>query len=353
MTHFDQQRRSNFLLEAQTSLKAAMPSDVVIRAERLAAINDVYISTGRDPELAGAIDMLVDSAATSSTPESNKLRILFVIGESGSGKSMTIRKHLRDRNEFQPRMVHGQEIKPMVSFDAPKPSTLKSFCRAAIQAIGYPVYGSMSEAAYIELFKQQLVERRVLFLHIDEMQHVIKNSKPAVIQEIADTVKSILQIDGWPMHLILSGVPSLARFLQGDNQIVNRKMVVRFEQILFPRDAELVRTVAHGIVRDDAQMAMNDLSDEAVHRIIHAANGAFGTIIQFVRATVGMVMRQNEDAINSESFARTYTAFSGCLPGQNVFLVKNFKDVEPANALADLLDKYNDSAKMASTGTQK
>src|SRR5690606_18191876 len=111
--------------------------------------------------------------------EPGKRRALFVIGESGSGKSTAIRRIIDTRPEFQPYQDEaGQTVRPMVSFDAPSPLTLKLLAKVGVEAVGYPVYGRLQENEAWDLFKQQIKARRVLFLHIDEMQHAVKGSSP-------------------------------------------------------------------------------------------------------------------------------------------------------------------------------
>ncbi len=47
------------------------------------------------------------------------------------------------------------------------------------------------------------------------MQDVTRSNTPKAIQAVQDTLKALVQIDGWPIHTIYSGVPALATFPSG------------------------------------------------------------------------------------------------------------------------------------------
>lgn len=345
---FNDHENQHRLDGALSRLRTSMSPHARERADRIAFINSKYIGTKRDDKLNGLVDMLVENAAGAAHGEPGKRRALFVIGESGSGKSTAIRHLIANRAEFQPyEDESGQTVKPMVSFDAPSPLTLKLLAKVGIEATGYPVFGMLQENEAWNLLKQRLQARSILFLHIDEMQHAVKGNNPIKLQHLADTVKSLLQIRDWPLHIILSGVPSIVDFLEHDEQLKNRSMVMEFEPQTSAA-AETVRAIAERIVEKHAGMRLLEdaRSDEFVHRLIHATNGAFGTIIQVIRAAVEHVMHSTgkdgepaPEIVSQDSFAEVYAVFTGSLPAQNVFKAKNWDRIAPSNALARMLEK--------------
>ncbi|MGO7427977.1 ATP-binding protein, partial [Rhizobium ruizarguesonis] len=121
------------------------------------------------------------------------------------------------RPELQPYYNEdGELISPMVYFDMPKPLKLRLFAQKIIEAAGYPLVFTdrMREYELFELAKRVLKERSVLILYIDEAQHALKETDKETIRNLADIIKSLLQIDDWPLHLVLAGVPALAKFIQ-------------------------------------------------------------------------------------------------------------------------------------------
>ena len=119
---------------------------------------------------------------------------------------------------------------------------------------------------------------------------------------------------------------------------------MRFDPLAFPEHAKLVRACVGRIIESDAGLKPEGvLEDEVLHRLIHASEGAFGTLIQFVRAAAENMLRSGGDAVNPASFARAYRLLTGCPDSQNVFLVEDWLSVEPANALASLIEDYDRS----------
>ncbi|MDX8528221.1 hypothetical protein RFM68_27475 [Mesorhizobium sp. MSK_1335] len=134
---FDQDHTQSGLGSALSRLRVSMPDAARGRADRIASINARYIGTKRDDVLNGLVDLLVGNAAGAAHGEPGKRRALFVVGESGSGKSTAIRHLIDTRPEFQPyRDDAGQTVRPMVSFDAPSPLTLKLLAKVGIEAVG-------------------------------------------------------------------------------------------------------------------------------------------------------------------------------------------------------------------------
>lgn len=350
-------RHRNNLAAAVGRLRGTMDAAALAHADRMARVHNAYVLTAREKPLSDAIDRMIGNVAglggtgDVASTGADKRRAIFVIGESGSGKTTAIRRQLSLRPQFQSYPdVHGREIFPMVSFDAPKPLTLKLLARKGLEESGYPVYGQKQENEMWDLFKEQIKERSVLFLHIDEMQHVIKGNRHADIQNIADVVKSLLQIKDWPVHAIFSGVPSLAKFLEHEKQLRNRCEIIKFEPMAFPSDVNLIRTVMLRIVTMHAELEAGSAmeSDEFIHRLMHAADGAFGTIIQIIRAAVASVIyAAKETTVSADHFTTVYKAFTGCTPDQNIFTASNFLDIDPDAALSQLIEEYEQEEEAA------
>lgn len=342
--------RNETLEEAMAHLNGVLSNEAAVRADRVAKMNSVYIETGRDAVFTECLDELIENAAASRTGVSGKRRALFVIGKSGSGKTTTIHHHLASRPEFQARTgINGETIHPLISFDAPKPLTLKHLAFTGLKAIGYPLYSTnMKEYEAWDLFKDQLRHRKVLFLHIDEMQHALRGNKSATIMDIADVIKSLLQIDGWPLHAIFSGVPALAAFLDAEKQLKERSIVMRFDTLIYPDNADFVRDILTNILEVDAQLSMGTIDNaEFIERLILATEGEFGSMINLIRYAAQTAHRRSKKTVSKEDFIAAYARSTGCLPSQNVFDCRDWRDIKPANSLRDIAinDRHGSSSK--------
>lgn len=331
--------------EAAQAVFDSMDETARTRVKLIGKMSDMYIGTPRDEDLKLALDAMIENAAAELFGKAGKRRALFLIGESGSGKTTAIEKHISARPQFWPRTTaDGARVRPMISFEAPKPLTLKGLARTGLRELGYEVRNkNMTEMELFELWKQQLKEQSVLFMHIDEMQHVIRGNSQTEIQNVSDVVKSLLQIPDWPLHIILSGVPALAQFLHRENetdrQLKNRSTIIELKKMTFPHDVKVMKKImVHIITNEAGLLADSDVSEnDFVHRQIHASQGAFGSMIQMIRSACEQAIRRNDNTVTPLHFGAAYSMFSGCRPSQNIFVEDNWQTIMPDNSLAEIL----------------
>lgn len=341
-----QQYDSNFR-EAAEALLDTMDPTLRERAAQIGGMNTAYIGTPRDVELDEAFEALIVNSAAELFGKSGKRRALFVVGESGSGKTTAIEKHISKRPEFAPRVAaDGTPYHLLIDMEAPKPLNVKGLARNGLKRLGYPVNNPrISAAELFDLWKDQLREQRVLFLAIDELQHVLRGDTVKELQTVADVIKSLLEIPGWPLHLILSGVPELAGFLdqsgQTNRQLKERSKVIELRRMSFPEDIPIMTKIVNKIITVEACLVAHRdvLSDEFVHRLMHASCGAFGSMIQTTRHSCEIALRRKSENVGPKEFAAAYALESGCRPSQNIFTAaaEKWRDIIPANSLAELV----------------
>lgn len=340
---------------AAHALLATMSPERQKRAERRGRKQAQYVEMPKDKVITEGLDALGENAAAALFGEAGKRRALFLLGESDSGKTRAMEYHIPMRPEFRPYVTEsGEEFRPFVSFEAPRPITLKGFARKALEASGYPIAtNKMTEHELFELLKDVIRNNRILFMHVDEMQHVLKGTTTKEIQNVSDIIKSLLQIPGWPLHMILSGVPSLARFLSpedGDAQLRNRSIVVELKQMT-RKDAKSLLELQQQVMAGDGVAVEETGTVEFMARLIHACNGACGTIIQTMQqaaeraitdhlAQVALPDRDHTvPTVTAKHYAAVYTLNTGCRPSDNVFLQDDWEKIEPRHSLGIVLSK--------------
>ncbi|MFK0204762.1 TniB family NTP-binding protein [Agrobacterium sp. NPDC090283] len=356
MTQFN---AKTFFNKAASRLLARLRPEAAKRAKKRGGLYSAYIKSDRHTRIERAVSKIVENAAASAEGTSGRRRALFVIGESGSGKSTALQNTLLARPELQPyQNEDGEWIFPLVHFDMPKPLKVRLFARKIIEAAGYPLIHSdrMPEYELFELAKRVLKERSVLILFIDEAQHALKETDKETIRNLADIIKSLLQIDDWPLHLVLAGVPALAKFIQHEPQLRNRSLVVELEPVTFPADMERIRKVAEGIIVGHAKLKVDvellvdvgdtktgkerkALKEDFVHRLIHASEGGFGTIIDVVRMACDFAIEADRDVVGLEDFVGCYQFLTGCQPRHNIFQAADWQGLTPVVPLAELVSR--------------
>jgi hypothetical protein len=296
------------------------------RAELLARIEDKYIKTGRDEKLLGELTSLVDANIRSSDRRRPEGRMLVVTGEPGAGKTWAVERALAN--------VPGLLGPLLISLNAPRPCTLKQLGRAILHALGYPLQRDLLEHLTWEKVRLQLKLRQVRFLWLDELHHVVSKNEEE-LKKLRDTLKNVMQQPDWPVSIIVSGVPDAAAFLTGDRQVERRSRTLEFERLKFPQNIGLLRKIVRGVVEDHAGMRLDSLdSDEFLHRLCRATEGAFGSTIALTRLAVLEAFDRGETAglVRIRDFAKAYAAERGCEASQNIFLAKNWHEIEPSRS---------------------
>lgn len=298
-----------------------------------------YLEHARDTPLKTMLRELVDNVEACRLGGGSRRRALFLLGPSGTGKSFALRHHFSLIPEFQPWVnEHGETVRPLLSIEAPKPCTAKDFAIAILDAIGVPSSSKMSVGDLYKTVKNQLRERGILFLHVDEAQHLVRHRNLEAILDVQDRLKSLMQIADWPLHTIYSGMPELADLLTGDLQLGNRSMVMRFIPLTMPGDKKEVERILTDIVEAKCGLAVPDELREAdfLGRLCFANSGCYGKIIEAVQAVCFLVMTKGKGTIDRRAFAHIYQRDTGCLQGDNIFTAARWSEINPDNALADL-----------------
>jgi hypothetical protein len=218
------------------------------RAALMAEINSRYFATARDRELEAGIESLIEGAVANSHGFETERRALFVIGESGAGKTRAVDRAIDKRPEFQPVETATTTTSPIIRLVAPAPCTLKMLGVELLYALGYPLERDLREGVIWGIIRRQLKERRVRFIQIDEGHHMLNWKYPINMGNLSSTLKNVMQQRDWPVRLIISGLPELASFLQTDRQMRRRSHVVHLRNLEFPKDAKLIRWVSDAAV---------------------------------------------------------------------------------------------------------
>ncbi|HEY0331671.1 MAG TPA: ATP-binding protein [Rhodopseudomonas sp.] len=307
---------------------------------KIAQLQSAYFGTERDNLLEAEIDILFDSHMEAEAAEGNRRvgrlregRALTVTGASGAGKTRALDRIFMKREDL---LGYGDKESdcPLVSVMAPSPCTPRLLGESILKALGYPVERKLEENVAWDLVHKTLALRRVKFLHIDELQHALQSRNPVEIGKVQDTLKGLLQDKYWPVWLILSGLPSAKTFLAKDIQVRRRTRHVVFHDLKFPDDIPLVRRLVTFYAKDKGGCGATIAQDnDLIGRLLHAANGSFGVVIELIQDAVGHALRSSETDLSSEHFAAAYAARTGCIRDNNVFVVASDWDLIDTSGL--------------------
>ncbi|WP_430253080.1 ATP-binding protein [Neorhizobium sp. DAR64872/K0K18] len=266
-------------------------------------------------------------------------RFLFVPGISGSGKTYTLQHLFKQVEAFQPWTDnHGRVIRPMISAPTPKQAGTKDLLITVLEAMGLPSEGN--ERSLTKLVKEQIVAQKVKYIHLDEFQHAIRSGTPKQIDGVRDTLKNLVSIPSWPLHIILSGVPLLDKIRVGDGQIERRSHVVAFRPLECPADTKFIESALVKIIVTQCGLELDEtlMKDDFADRLCRAKRGGWGSIIETVQNACFTAIENNRRKVTVKHFAYLYRMSTGCKPDDNIFTAPEakYKKLKPQNALIDL-----------------
>lgn len=314
-------------LEATQRIAANMSERQLVKASRLRDLYTRHVSTLRDAK----VKTLYDRLTMNTQVGESKLAGILIMGESGSGKTHIIRS-MESLPEFQPYRVPGYDydMLPYITLDAP-PEVAPNFLLAEIiKACGFPVAKPGNVPEMLTKAFEWFEKRRVMFVHIDEFQHALRNCTPIQLQRIQDTIKELMQIDApWPVQIILSGTPIAANFRKGDKQLHSRVAPLELDTLDLDRDAQMVMTVAFGVITQHAGLGHHGLEvRDFSHKLLKAANFQFGNVIDVVRLACDFAITEETEVVGISHFAQVYSLLAGVsADDENLFISENWKRI--------------------------
>jgi hypothetical protein len=325
-------------------------------ADIKASVRSIHLETSHDKALRTALDRLLDSihfelsfADDGSSPEVENRggRAIIVVGFPGAGKSRAVKHALRTRPEFE-GFGHRGAWSPVLSIVAPSPFSLAALGTEIVKALGYETETLIKQTKVWPMVRNLVRDQKVRVIHIDEAQHMDEIVSPVMKTEIRNTLKRLMQQEEWPVWLILSGLPETARFIQSDGSLQRRIEVVRFESLRFEADddgnadVDHIRVVINRIAAPCPEMVPAGLlTDEFIHRLLHAATYQFGILVELVQDAIALALDRHDPeaypagpVVDKVDFADVYSDRTGVLSDDlNPFIADRWLDITVETAI--------------------
>lgn len=286
------------------------------------------------------------------TPEG---RGLIVVGNSGSGKTTAVDR-LTARH---PQLNLGQDgsVKlEALSVRVPSPASLKFVGEKTLHGFGLKIERNKTSNWLWDKVQFHARNRGTLFVHYDEAQDFISNSKGTEIKPVMNTLKSFMQNKDWPVGLILSGLPWLKELMNLDPQLWRRFKPIHFPQISYTTHGPEIMGVFESYIDAVGLKTGQGIDNKFfLRRLIHAASSEFGIAVEMIVGAIEEALLEDSKTVSIDNFAEMYRSRVGCVDALNPFVTDDFKVVDAGkllggvdNLMPEKLNQAIDSYRRAS-----
>ncbi|WP_165504940.1 ATP-binding protein [Rhizobium leguminosarum] len=340
----DNQRRRE---AAERRMLATMSADDIRVSERMREIRARNCSTPRDEHLKAHIAAMKRSLRTGE----KKRKILFVTGESNSGKSRLVESVLAADPGFHWYDDEEGRAQPLLKDDAASPCTQRNFAIRFMKRLGLPVRDNLMKTVAWPQMVNAICAHRVMFMVIDEAQRTMKINDEQELQEFTENLITLVDNPDWPIRVILIGVDPLDTLRKRDTQMFNRSKRIKLRPISAAKASRVV-TWLNEIIVEHAEFTMAGLKlEDLAMRLIHSCVGNAGSIIELIRDAVEIALWEKRTEVRPLDFAQAYYNRTECLPHDNVFVEQHW-EVLPSG-LAKLADNTEDETPAGVTKAKK
>jgi AAA domain len=299
-----------------------------------AQLKAAHLNLPRAEELRVAFQKCVEDYYLSQEISDLEVRGLVVTGESRVGKSREMKKLIRDFNDSETLMPDERPAK-VVSCLLSGRVTFKDLGIKTLKALGYDIKGTRTQEYIWERVLDQAEGQGVIGIHYDECQHVFyEGAKSNRI--FLDSFKSMMKEPRWPLMLILSGVPSLAKYTQAYEQLDKLLAPVHFSTIKLKRDKEQLVMLLFAFA-DQVQIEIEEIvTPEFLARLDHACSHRWGLVIELLIETLIDAKLKGKTQLRVQDFAVQYASRTGISKDYSPFTAPDFMEAFDPKKLFDL-----------------
>ena len=283
------------------------PQDI---ASCIAWVEARYLCNARDDQF---IDycrevLTVDAAGLPTAvpvrnPLNGETRGLAVIGESGAGKSVMIRRGLQALPGFR-EMTAGADGNYLSLTVSPE-ATVKSLTNDLLGRTGYGATARKATAhELLGVCRHRVQSRDVGLIWIDEAHHLLRPGPGRDVAAVLRTLKNLLQGPG-AVAVILSGVPKLNEDLIADPETDRRFLRQRLWSL--EHDADVFPTITRFVEACcDAVGLAGPEDDHFAHRLVFAENGVMGKALDLAKGAIRRAIIARSPALTLDHAGKVF-----------------------------------------------
>ncbi|TPK96979.1 MULTISPECIES: ATP-binding protein [unclassified Mesorhizobium] len=292
----------------------------------------VYVSCGRDQGAKELLSRFVAMMLAKKAGRRDDGRVLFVTGESGAGKTALVERILAGNATLAPIQRSYGLIQPVISHTLMGPSTLKFLGLNILKEAGYKITRKYEQGEVWDILPEQLHLRKILLIHIDETQHLLKLTESDRERDsIRKAIKGVMNYKPWPVSFVMSGMPGITALGKLDHQIERRSRHLHLPDVTLPEERILILNIVTAMC-DAVGLGYRAITESDIpDRIAHVARYRYGRIAQVVLAGIEQAALRNATTLTRDHFAYAYIDHSQArgYDHMNPFLVDDWNRLEP------------------------
>ncbi|MGZ3215101.1 ATP-binding protein [Paracoccus sp. T5] len=297
-------------------------------ARRIALLRDHFIHHDRFGPLEDRFLLLIEKRlADCEAGRTGEAHGIALSGLSGTGKTSAMDQMMARVCKWLNNS--GHEDFSNVSIRVPSPATLKFVGQTLLRALGYQI-SSERQAWYIwDLVRHHLKERKILFVHLDEAQHLASRGTRHELNSVASMLKTLMTDPEWPVGIILSGTQELEDILNHDPQLARRMDTVHFESLSpVAHSNDVLDLVETYCCKAELEPGKDILELMHGERLIHAAANQFGLVIVLTLAAIEQAYLADAPLLTRAHFAKAYHLRTSCDDTFNPFIIPDFVRID-------------------------
>ncbi len=255
-------------------------------------------------------------------------RCLAILGASGSGKTTAADRLLKHHPKLkQPR--EGEEVAEVIQLQVPSPTTLKFVGSTMLNKLGYPLKRDQPANVIWDKVRDLLRDRRTLFVHLDEAQHLYTNKGTSARNDVVDTLKILMNNKAWPVGLVLSGTLDLAAMIESDVQLLRRSDIIRLKPVTWTSHGDEIGDLFSSFVRKAGLSHRDGLdSPDFLKRLFHAGGNEFGTTFEIILCGIEEALYSGDTVLTCRHYAEAFRRRMACIPAFNPFVADDFLTID-------------------------
>jgi hypothetical protein len=330
-------------------LREMLDPEERVRVERIESVKTAYMTSDRDDDLARLIKRLTTNAVIRRDPTKphgagNRVegKGLCIVAPSGAGKTTLIEETLRGHRAFPNFRVPDQWC-PLIGITAPSPATLGQVGVRLLEVMGFPLNRDLRENQVWFRVRAQIMINNVLFIWLDDLNNVLTMSSEEEIQKVRDTLKDLLNNPGWPVQLIVSGIPDLLSFFRKDKQLRRRFRFLYLGKLTPVDHAGFLRTaIEHYCELAKIKLAAKP-EEDLVGRLLHAGALEMGVCLEIAVDAVIEALERDSRELKGIDFANSFADRHTLSDDQNPFLAPGWHAIDTTRLYAKDDEKIDDT----------